>query len=87
MATVAFTTNLQRHVYMTYGTELLLETTLQLDAAGDPKYIVTLGRPTIGWSGERNRRAVGRSSKRSRNRSTVAIGCMIGRSLAGNRRH
>ncbi len=45
-------TNLQRHVYMTYGTELLLETTLQLDANGDPKYIVTLGRPTIGWSGE-----------------------------------
>jgi hypothetical protein len=45
-------TNLQRHVYMRYGTELLLETTLQLDAAGDPKYIVTLGRPTIGWSGE-----------------------------------
>ena len=41
-----------RHVYMRYGTELLLETTLQLDAAGDPKYIVTLGRPTIGWSGE-----------------------------------
>jgi hypothetical protein len=45
-------TNLARHVYMTYGTELLLETTLQLDASGDPKYIVTLGRPTIGWSGE-----------------------------------
>jgi hypothetical protein len=45
-------TNLMRHVYMTYGTELLLETTLQLDATGDPKYIVTLGRPTIGWSGE-----------------------------------
>jgi hypothetical protein len=45
-------TNLQRHVYMRYGTELLLETTLQLDAAGDPQYIVTLGRPTIGWSGE-----------------------------------
>ena len=45
-------TNLQRHVYMTYGFELILETTLQLDAAGDPKYIVTLGRPTIGWSGE-----------------------------------
>jgi hypothetical protein len=43
---------LQRHVYMTYGTERLRETTLQLDAAGDPKYIVTLGRPTIGWSGE-----------------------------------
>jgi hypothetical protein len=37
---------------MTYGMELQLETTLQLDAAGDPKYIVTLGRPTIGWSGE-----------------------------------
>jgi hypothetical protein len=45
-------TNLTRHVYMTYGTELLLETTLQLDAAGDPKYVVTLGRPKIGWSGE-----------------------------------
>jgi hypothetical protein len=45
-------TNLMRHVYMSYGTELLLETTLQLDAAGDPKYIVTLGRPMIGWSGE-----------------------------------
>jgi hypothetical protein len=45
-------TNLQRHVYMTYGTELLLETTLQLDAAGDPQYVITLGRPTIGWSGE-----------------------------------
>jgi hypothetical protein len=45
-------TNLQRHVYMRYGTELLLETTLQLDAAGDPKYVITLGRPTIGWSGE-----------------------------------
>jgi hypothetical protein len=45
-------TNLQRHVYMRYGFELLLETTLQLDAAGDPKYIITLGRPTIGWSGE-----------------------------------
>lgn len=44
--------NLMRHVYMRYGTELQLETTLQLDAAGDPKYIVTLGRPTIGWSGE-----------------------------------
>ncbi|HEY5341447.1 MAG TPA: hypothetical protein VIK27_10505, partial [Candidatus Aquilonibacter sp.] len=45
-------TNLRRHVYMRYGTELLLETTLQLDANGDPKYIVALGRPTIGWSGE-----------------------------------
>jgi hypothetical protein len=47
-----FNTNLQRHVYLRYGTELLLETTLQLDAAGDPKYVVTLGRPAIGWSGE-----------------------------------
>lgn len=44
--------NIRRHVYLRYGTELLLETTLQLDAAGDPKYVVTLGRPTIGWSGE-----------------------------------
>lgn len=44
--------NLMRHVYMRYGTELLLETTLQLDDKGDPQYIVTLGRPTIGWSGE-----------------------------------
>jgi len=47
-----FNENVTRHVYMRYGTELLLETTLQLDAAGDPQYIVTLGRPTIGWSGE-----------------------------------
>ncbi len=45
--------NVQRHVYFRYGTEALLETTLQLDAAGDPRYICTLGRPTIGWSGER----------------------------------
>ena len=44
--------NLRRHVYLSYGTELLLEQTLQLDAAGDPQYIVTLGRPTIGWTGE-----------------------------------
>jgi hypothetical protein len=43
--------NLYRHVYMKYGTEQILETTLQLDAAGDPQYICTLGRPTIGWSG------------------------------------
>jgi len=43
--------NLRRHVYMRYGTEQILETTLQLDAAGDPQYICTLGRPTIGWSG------------------------------------
>jgi hypothetical protein len=45
--------NIERHVYMTYGTEAILETTLQLDAAGDPKYLCTLGRPTIGWSGQR----------------------------------
>jgi hypothetical protein len=43
--------NLYRHVYMAYGTELILETTLQLDANGDPQYLCTLGRPTIGWSG------------------------------------
>jgi hypothetical protein len=43
--------NLYRHVYMSYGTEQILETTLQLDDAGDPQYICTLGRPTIGWSG------------------------------------
>ena len=43
--------NLYRHVYMRYGTEQILETTLQLDDAGDPQYICTLGRPTIGWSG------------------------------------
>ncbi len=45
--------NLYRHVYMRYGTELILDTTLQLDDHGDPQYICTLGRPTIGWSGER----------------------------------
>ncbi|GAC1615922.1 MAG: hypothetical protein NVS4B5_05890 [Vulcanimicrobiaceae bacterium] len=43
--------NLYRHVYLRYGTEKLLETTLQLDDKGDPQYLVTLGRPTIGWSG------------------------------------
>lgn len=43
--------NLYRHVYLKYGTEQLLETTLQLDEKGDPQYLVTLGRPTIGWSG------------------------------------
>ncbi len=43
--------NLYRHVYMRYGTEQILETTLQLDDAGDPQYLCTLGRPTIGWSG------------------------------------
>ena len=44
--------NLRRHVWLRYGTELLLEETLQLDAQGNPRYLVTLGRPTIGWSGE-----------------------------------
>lgn len=43
--------NIQRHVYLRYGLDALLETTLQLDDHGDPKYLVTLGRPTIGWSG------------------------------------
>ncbi len=43
--------NLYRHVWLRYGTEQLLETTLQLDDKGDPQYLVTLGRPTIGWSG------------------------------------
>jgi len=43
--------NLYRHVYMRYGTEQILETTLQLDDAGDPQYLCTLGRPTIGWTG------------------------------------
>ena len=46
-----FNENLYRHVYMTYGTEQILETTLQLDDAGNPQYLSTLGRPTIGWSG------------------------------------
>jgi hypothetical protein len=43
--------NLYRHVYMRYGTEQILETTLQIDDAGNPQYLCTLGRPTIGWSG------------------------------------
>jgi hypothetical protein len=45
--------NLERHVYFRYGTEAILETTLQLDDDGNPRYMCTLGRPTIGWSGER----------------------------------
>jgi len=45
--------NLARHVYFSYGTEMLLETTLQLDADGDPRYLCTLGRPTIGYDGPR----------------------------------
>ena len=44
--------NLLRHVWLRYGSEVLLEATLQLDAAGDPRYVVTLGRPTIGWTGD-----------------------------------
>ena len=48
-----FNANLRRHVWLRYGTELLLEQTLQLDAHGDPRYLVTLGRPTIGWSGQK----------------------------------
>jgi hypothetical protein len=45
--------NLRRHVWLRYGTELLLEETMQLDAQGNPRYLVTLGRPTIGWRGEK----------------------------------
>jgi hypothetical protein len=45
--------NLYRHVYLTYGSEEILETTLQLDDTGTPYELATLGRPTIGWSGER----------------------------------
>jgi len=45
--------NLYRHVYFRYGSEEILETTLQIDDHGEPKYLATLGRPTIGWSGER----------------------------------
>jgi hypothetical protein len=48
-----FNDNLYRHVYMRYGTEQILETTLQLDDAGNPQYLCTLGRPTIGWSGQK----------------------------------
>ena len=47
-----FNDNLYRHVYMRYGVEQILETTLQLDDAGDPQYLCTLGRPTIGWTGQ-----------------------------------
>jgi hypothetical protein len=48
-----FNENLYRHVYMRYGTELIMETTMQLDADGNPQYLCTLGRPTIGFTGER----------------------------------
>ncbi|MGH7709138.1 MAG: hypothetical protein ACREM6_14655 [Vulcanimicrobiaceae bacterium] len=45
--------NLYRHVYFRYGAEQILETTLQLDDHGDPQYLCTLGRPTIGWTGQK----------------------------------
>jgi hypothetical protein len=45
--------NLYRHVYFRYGTEQILELTLQLDDKGDPQYLCTLGRPTIGWTGQK----------------------------------
>ena len=45
--------NLRRHVYLRYGFEQILEQTLQLDDRGVPQYLVTLGRPTIGWSAQR----------------------------------
>jgi hypothetical protein len=45
--------NLYRHVYLKYGFEQILETTLQLDDGGNPQYLCTLGRPTIGWSGQK----------------------------------
>jgi hypothetical protein len=48
-----FNENLYRHVYMTYGYEQILEMTLQLDDRGDPQYLATLGRPTIGWIGQK----------------------------------
>lgn len=48
-----FNDNLLRHVWLRYGTEQLLQATLQIDADGNPRYVVTLGRPTIGWSGQR----------------------------------
>ena len=44
--------NLRRHVYSAYGNRLILELTLQLDDRAKPMYLATLGRPTIGWSGE-----------------------------------
>jgi hypothetical protein len=48
-----FNDNLYRHVYLRYGFEQILETTLQLDDAGVPKYLCTLGRPTVGWLGQK----------------------------------
>jgi hypothetical protein len=43
---------LRRHVYSAYGYRQILELTLQLDDKEKPMYLATLGRPTIGWSGE-----------------------------------
>ncbi len=45
--------NVERHVYGRFGTEAILETTLQLDAGGNAQYLCTLGRPTIGWTAYR----------------------------------
>lgn len=47
-----FFSNLARHVYLVFGNRQLLELTLQLDDRNKPMYLATLGRPTIGWSGE-----------------------------------
>lgn len=44
--------DLRRHVYSTYGTRAILELTLQLDDHEKPMYLATLGRPTIGWTGD-----------------------------------
>ncbi|MBC5827263.1 MAG: hypothetical protein GIW99_06220, partial [Candidatus Eremiobacteraeota bacterium] len=44
--------DLKRHVYSAYGYRQILELTLQLDDKEKPMYLATLGRPTIGWSGE-----------------------------------
>lgn len=47
-----FFSNLARHVYLAYGYRQILELTLQLDNQNKPMYLATLGRPTIGWTGE-----------------------------------
>jgi hypothetical protein len=47
-----FNDELSRHVYMQYGFQQILDTTLQLDDHGNPQYLCTLGRPTIGWLGQ-----------------------------------
>ncbi len=53
LTSAAFNSNLYRHVYLSYGTEAILATMLQLDDRGDPMYVATLGRPTIGFTGDR----------------------------------